>query len=176
MIGRILTIENGKVVIDENVLLIPELKAVNEAYPDPIPALNALYQFYHPESAYQNITEEAEREAEVLKDNPGEYNWNGHSVMLLAREKMQRLCHTPTGRFLKSLASMLDKISLYMETTDVIDGKDGNLTQILSTFEKSEKMLRSYHATENAFKNEVSKNRGEARSGYDEDGEEPEDY
>ena len=57
MIPEIFDIVSGKIVVNENVLLIPELKAVHDKYKDPIPALSFLHYKYSPKGPYCNTPE-----------------------------------------------------------------------------------------------------------------------
>ena len=62
MTPDIFDIENGKVVINHNCLAIPEFKAINDYYEDPIPAFNFLHFLHAPKGPYCNVPEEDKEE------------------------------------------------------------------------------------------------------------------
>jgi hypothetical protein len=97
MIPELFDIQNGKVIINVNCLLIPEFKAVHDAYKDPIPAFSFLYYLYSPKGPYCNTPEE-DKEEVLFIDFPGEYTLEDE-VMIKAIEKIEFFIMTPAYRY-----------------------------------------------------------------------------
>jgi hypothetical protein len=144
MIPHIFELENGKVVLNPEVLLIPELKAVTEFYKDPIPALTFLYFKYKPDGTYCNVPED-DKESILLKDFPGEYTTEDE-VMINADKKLDFLYTTATVRYYLDQKYLLEKLGNFARTTAITAGKDGNINALSA-------QIRSTSKTINEFKN-----------------------
>ena len=69
MAPKIFDIENGRLIVNEHILSIPELKAVYEGYSDPEPPLLYLRNLCDPYSPYNNIEEEIKEEVKAVLDH-----------------------------------------------------------------------------------------------------------
>lgn len=167
MIPRIITVHDNKVVIDESILSVPELKAVWEEYKDTLP-LQYLWALYDPESPYQNYSE-SEREEYILQDFPM-LGWNKNDdVMIQARERCDSLYNTPLRKILKGAKSAVEKFAEYFETTEIEHGRDGNVTAIKQALVDLPKMIKGYLEAESAYKQELQRTRGGFKEAIDED-------
>lgn len=169
MLPEIFDIANGKVVINSNVLLIPELKAVKEAYGDPIPALSFLYYRFDPRGPYNNVPEE-DKDDVILSDFPGEYTLEDE-VILKAIEKLQYLHTTPTYRYYLDNKILLEKLGKFGRDTPISAGRDGNVNAMLSQIKNVGKTMSEFKQLEKIAKEELdehkSRIRGDKRVAYD---------
>lgn len=166
---NIFDIDNGKVIINENCLLIPELAAVVEAYENPIPALSYLYYRYDLSSPYANLVE-LEKEEAILEDYPGEYTTED-DVIIAAGAKLESLCMSPTKRYYLDNKVLLEKLGAFGRDTEVFAGRDGNYTAMLAQIKSVGKTIEEFRQLEKTVEQEIeeesSRARGDARLSYD---------
>ncbi len=163
-IPRIINVEKGKVVIDEYILSVPELKEVWNTYQE-IVYLQYLFARFDPESPYFSY-EESERLDKILQDHPCDVN---DFVMIKAINKCEELYDTPIRKILKGTKKAIENLSTYLETTELEAGHNGNLAQVVTTIKSLPQILKSYQDVEQAYKTEVQRNRGDSQSAIDED-------
>jgi hypothetical protein len=167
MLPRILTVSQNKIVLDETIFAIPEFKALIEyTEGDTLPFMY-IWGLYDPQSPFMNI-EEHEREEAVMKDFPV-YEYLQTMEMISAMEKAEKLYFSPLRKILKGAKKAVENISGFLEDTEISDGRDGNLTQIVSTIKSLPQILKAYQEAENAYKQELQRNRGDAQNAVDED-------
>ncbi len=162
---RILTVEKGKVVIDEGILSIPEFKDVIEVLG--INYLQYLYDKYDPESPYGHLDDD-EREQEIIKDIPEDLDLNDFT-MVKAIQKCEKLYNSPVRKILNGAKRAVEKLSVYFETEELESGRDGNLGAVVTAVIKLPQIITAYQAAENAYKQEVQKSRGNTKRAIDED-------
>ncbi len=166
---NIFDIDNGKVIINKECLLIPELNAVVNAYDDPIPALCFLYYRYDLSSPYVNTIEE-EKDDLIVGDYPGEYTLED-DVMIAAIAKMQLLLITPKKRYYLDNKVLLEKLGAFGRDTVVTTGRDGNYTNLLAQIKSVGKTIEEFGQLEKTVEQEIeeenSRARGDARLSYD---------
>lgn len=169
MLPEILDIENGRVVINVNVLAIPELKAITEAYKDPIPPLTFLHYRFHPKGPYCNTPEE-DKEDILLQDFPGEYTLEDE-VMIKAIAKMTEFYDSPTYRYYMDNKILLEKMGKFARTATITTGRDGNINALLSQIKSTGKTILEFKQLEKVVEQEIdehkSKVRGGKRKAYD---------
>lgn len=163
MIIKFFDIVNGTVVLNHNCLSIPELKAITEAYKDPIPAFNFLHFYYDPESPYANLPE-ADREEVVLKDYPGEHTLEDE-VMINAMKKLSEMYITPTYRYYQDSKILLEKLGKFARTTDITTGRDGNLSALTMQVKSVGKTIQEFKQLEKVVMQELSEGQGRVRGG-----------
>lgn len=168
--NKIITIKDGKVVPDENVLGIPILRTLYDKFEGE--DRNLLFQYLHhlyQDSPYQNLPEN-EREDRVAKDFKGNFKPKHDKDILKAKELMQDLTWTPVKDILESLKINIKNISNFLKTVEVEAGRDGNLSQLTSYHKSVKDIIKNYQATEKEFLLESAKNRGNSVTAID-DGE-----
>lgn len=166
---KLITIKEGKVIPDENILTIPELKVLWDKFEGDDRNLLFIYlhHLYNPSSPYQKVPED-EREEVVRKDFRGEYKPNHDKDILKAKEKLEKLTYSPSKDLLEGLRINIKNISTFLKTVEVDAGRDGNLTQLTSLHKSVKDLLKNYKATEQEFLLETQKNRGNSKSAIDE--------
>lgn len=166
MIPKIITVSQNSVIIDESILGIPEFKSLLEySGGDTLPFMY-IWALTDPESPYMNLSE-LEREEQVLKDMPIQEYLNSLEF-IEALEKADLLYKSPLRRILKGAKTAIENVSKFLEETEISDGREGNLTQVVSTIKSLPQILKGYQDAENAYKQEIQKGRGFAQFGIDE--------
>jgi hypothetical protein len=169
MTPEIFDIENGKVVVNSNCLLIPELKAVVDRYTDPIPALCFLHYKFAIKGPYCN-TPEDELEDVLQQDFPGEYTTEDEEI-IMATNKLSMLYETPTVRYYNSVKGLLERLGVFAKTAVVTTGRDGNMNSLLSQVRTVGKTINEFKVLEKSVLQELDegrgRNRGDKKLAYD---------
>lgn len=169
MLPEILDIEGGHVVINLNVLTIPELRAVNDYYKNPIPALTFLHHRFHSKGPYCNTPEE-DKEEILIQDFPGEYTLEDE-VMIKAIAKLGMLYMTPTYRYYLDNKVLLEKMGTFARTEPITAGRDGNVNAMLSQIKSTGKTITEFKQLEKVVQQEMdehkSRVRGNKKKAYD---------
>lgn len=161
----IFEIVNGKVVINENVLLIPSLKRVKDKYKQPIQALTYLYYMTYPNSPYRNIPE-IDKSDKIVKDFPGDYSPLDIEITE-ALSWLEEHYLTPTRRFYLSNKVAIEKLGQYLEAVILDDSKEtGNISHVLRMVEKCGKVIEEFKKLEKQHDEEMKK-RTNTRIAYD---------
>jgi hypothetical protein len=160
---KMFDIHDGNVVINHNCLVIPELKAITEAYENPIPAFNYLHYLYDIDSPYINMEEDVKEEA-LLNDFPGEYTLEDE-VMLNALKKMEELYITPTYRYYLDNKILMEKLGKFARTAVVSTGRDGNIGALQSQVKSVGKTMMEFKQLEKIAMDEINEGKNRARGG-----------
>lgn len=169
MIVRLFDVHNGTVVPSEHVHTLHGLKAISEEYPDEHVAIYA-YCFYmtcpDPDmNPFFNIPESEKeelilRELRVTKEFP-EFDPED-KLIKEAVSLCRKLYETPTYRAYKGIASMLDRLALYMEKTPIEHGRDGNINSLVNAAAKFEQIRSSFKG---AYSDLVDEQKSSVRGG-----------
>lgn len=171
MLPKIFDIENGQVIINENILTIPELKAVYEEYSNAEPALLFLRHICDPYGPYNNIEEHLKEEV-LFTDFPGEYSPEDE-VILNARKKLEGLYMSPTYRYYLNCKKMLEKLGQFVADNEVSAGRDGTYTGMQNQAKNMGDVLIQFKKVEKQAEEELQKSRvrGNQFEAYDSDDE-----
>jgi hypothetical protein len=161
----IFDISGGRVVINPNCLLIPELKKINEKYEDPLPALCFIHFITDPKSPYFNLPEDSKEES-VMDDYPGDYTTEDPDI-IKAVEKLNKLYETPSMHLYKSSKGLSEKLARYFDQTDISEGRDGNLTAVLSHFSKLTSTMENLNKASKIIQEELGSARGGQEISFD---------
>lgn len=163
---RIFDISENQVVVNEHVLLVPELKAIVDNYEDPIPPLCYVYYMTEPFSPYFNLPAE-EKEERILEDYEGDYT-SDDELIFKAVEKLSKLCETPTMRLFRQSKVALLRLGNHLESMMIRDEeKGGNLATLLTALKSIAKINEEYSRFEKQVEEEY-RTRGNSQLGYDE--------
>jgi hypothetical protein len=146
MLIKLFDIQNNVIVPTEHCYTLRSLKDIMDEYPDaylkiyqylfymtcPNPDLNPF--FYMPEN---------DKEELILEEIQANFSPEEDSIYI-ALQFCQRMYTTPTSRAYKGIASMLDRLGRYMETTAITDGRDGNITALVNAAAKYEAIRGSF--------------------------------
>ena len=165
MLIKIFDVENGQVRINENCLLIPELKKITQTYVDPIPPLCFVHFMTDPLGPYGNLPEDKKEEI-VYKDYKGNYTLDDEPIFK-AIDKLKILYETENMRLLKKAKLGLDTLGSFLATSKITDGKEGNLNAYTMALSRIGKISQEFADLEKTVKNEIQA-RGNTNIGYDE--------
>ena len=161
MIPDILEIENGRVVVNVNVLTIPALKAVHDEYQDPIPALCYLYYKFAVKGPYCN-TPEADIDDVLLTDFPGEYTLEDQAIIDAVKFLTERYV-TPTQQYYLDNKCLLEKLGAFARTTSITAGRDGNIMALSQQVRNVGKTITEFKILEKSVLEELAEAKGRTR-------------
>lgn len=169
MKDKIFDIVSNKVVVNENVLLIPWLKAIKDKYSDYMNALSYCHYFTDPHSPYYTY-EETVRQEKLLQDYPGDYKVTDKEITDALNELYNiRIKYNTIVRHWESCKNLLDKFSDYADSVILDDSKEGNMAHAQRILDKLDKNMENFRKATKAMEEEVNKKRGSQNTGYDED-------
>ena len=129
---RLLEIDGRSVKPTEHCYMISWLKKIIEEYPENYNKVLA-YIYYNsymgPDNPYFNITE-LDREEKILRDLQPDFDVESPSI-LYAVDRCKEMYSTPTMESYKAIKTMLENLNTYLRTTEVTDGRDGNIGALI---------------------------------------------
>ena len=170
MIIKLFDIENGVVVPTEHCYTLKALKDVMDEYPEEHLKIY-LYLFYmscpNPDLNPFFYTPEMDKEDLILKQIDSDFSVEDKSIHI-ALQFCQRMYETPTSRAYKGMASMLDRLARYMETTPITAGRDGNINSLVAAAKNFDLIRASFKGVYKDLQDEQSsKVRGGIGMAYD---------
>lgn len=170
MIVKLFDIQNGKVIPTEHCYTLKALKMVMDNYPDNYIKIYQ-YLFYmtcpNPDLNPFFYTPDLDKESLILEQIDAEFSTEDQDVFI-ALQFCQRMYETPTSRAYKGIASMLDRLGRYMETTPITHGRDGNITALVNAAKNYEAIRASFKGAYKDLQEEQSSRvRGGIGMAYD---------
>lgn len=171
MMIKLFEVKNRMVIPSEHCYIIPQFKAVIDEYPEDHLKVLA-YVFYmtckNSENPYVNRPGD-DLEEEILKDLEADFSTED-DVVLEALEKAKSLYETPSMRAYVAISKMLDNLAIFMETQEITDGRDGNITAMVSAAKNFSAVRKSFKEIAKDVEEESAlRNRGGGKIAYDED-------
>jgi len=167
---KLFDVENKVLIPTEHCYSLYFLRRIMDEYPEeylsiykylfymscPNPDLNPFFHF-----------REDEKEEVILQEIEAEFSTEDESI-IHALELCKKMYETETSRAYYGIKKALDNLAKYMSVTNITDGRDGNITQIINAAVKLDGIRQSYKG---AFKDlqeeQESKVRGNQRLAYD---------
>jgi hypothetical protein len=170
MIVKLFDIQNGKVIPTEHCYTLKALKDVMDNYPDDYIKIYQ-YLFYmtcpNPDLNPFFYTPDIDKEQLILEQIGAEFSTEDEDIHI-ALQFCQRMYETPTSRAYKGIASMLDRLGRYMETTPITHGRDGNITALVNAAKNYEAIRASFKGAYKDLQEEQSSRvRGGIGMAYD---------
>jgi hypothetical protein len=170
MIVKLFDIQNGKVIPTEHCYTLKALKMVMDNYPDNHIKIYQ-YLFYmtcpNPDLNPFFYTPDLDKESLILDQIEADFSTEDEDVYI-ALQFCQRMFETPTSRAYKGIASMLDRLGRYMETTPITHGRDGNITALVNAAKNYEAIRASFKGAYKDLQEEQSSRvRGGIGMAYD---------
>lgn len=166
---QIFDIQEQRVVPAPACYMVPELADIVTVFPD---EYLKVYQYIFGMTCtdstnwYRNLPE-LEREDVLIADiSPFEFSIED-SIIQKAIEKCNQLYETPTLRLAKAAKKKIDDIAMFLATTEIETGKDGNAMDIDRFMKAMLDYQKLYKALEGEVEKEQSKARGAIRRAYD---------
>jgi|TARA_R110002126_G_scaffold15306_11_gene63020 hypothetical protein len=170
MITRLFDVQNGVVVPTEHCYTLKALKDIMDKYPEDHLKIY-LYLFYmtcpNPDMNPFFHTPEIDKEPIILQEIQAEFSPEEDDIFI-ALQFCQRMYETPTSRAYKGMASMLDRLARYMETTQITAGRDGNINSLVAAAKNFDQIRASFKGVYKDLQDEQSsKVRGGQGLAYD---------
>jgi hypothetical protein len=170
MIVKLFDIQNGKVIPTEHCHTLKALKDLMDSYPDDYLKIYQ-YLFYmtcpNPDMNPFFHTPDMDKENLIMDQIEAEFSPEDTEIYR-ALQFCQRMYETPTSRAYKGIASMLDRLGRYMETTPISHGRDGNITALVNAAKNYEAIRQSFKgAYKDLQEEQQSKVRGGQGLAYD---------
>lgn len=167
---KLFDLQNGKVIPTTHCYTLETLRAVQEDYPQDFLEIYA-YIFYmtcpDPDQNPFFDVPEVDKEELILREVSGAFSPEDRTVMK-ALEFCKHLYQTPTYRAFMGIKSMLDRLATYMEKTDIVHGRDGNINSLVNAAAKFEQIRASYKgAFKDLMEEQSTSVRGKQQLGYD---------
>jgi hypothetical protein len=170
MIVKLFDIQNGKVIPTEHCYTLKALKVIMDNYPDNYIKIYQ-YLFYmtcpNPDLNPFFYTPDLDKESLILEQIEADFSTEDEDIYI-ALQFCQRMFETPTSRAYKGIASMLDRLGRYMETTPITHGRDGNITALVNAAKNYEAIRASFKGAYKDLQEEQSSRvRGGIGMAYD---------
>ncbi len=174
MIPKIFEIDTitQTVIINENILSIPELRAVYDYYSDDEMTRHNAFQFlrhmHDPYGPYNNLSEQ-DKEDSILHDFPGDYSTEDE-VIQDASKKLKTFYMSPIYKYYLDNKELLYNLGDFARTAVPTDGKNGNLADLLNQLKSVGKAIIEFGILEKQAEKELDKMklRGNRHTAYDE--------
>jgi hypothetical protein len=163
----VFTVENGKVVLNLNCLLVPELKIVSEKYKGDLNPFTFIHYMTHADSPYKEY-EEAAKIQLLYKEYPGKYKVTDLEI-INAIDRLKAFYDSDTIlRLYNSVKVLADKMAIYAETMIITDSKDdSNVQHGMRLLEKITPIMRQLRDARAIRDEEINKTRGKVELSYD---------
>ena len=147
------------------------LKTIMDVYPDDhLEVYKYLYYMcsHNPKKNPFFDAPEQERESIIL-DNIDCANWSAEDDEVQAGLALCRLLFTtPTSDAYLGIKTMLENVTYYMRTTQIKDGRDGNLTALVNAAKNFDALRQSFKGTyKDLLTEQTSTTRGGIKKAYD---------
>lgn len=170
MIVRLFDVQNGVVIPTEHCYTLKSLKDIMDNYPQEYLKIYQ-YLFYmtcpNPDmNPFFNMPN-MDKEEEILREIQAEFSTEDDDIFV-ALQACERMYATPTSRAYEGMQKALDRISRYLATAQITDGKDGNIAQIRALAKDFDGIRQSFKGVYKDLQEEQqSKVRGGQGLAYD---------
>jgi len=166
---KLFELKGDTIVATEHCYAIKYLKKIMDEFPDNYLKIYQ-YLFYmscrSEENPYFNRPQE-ELDMEILKDIGADFSPE-EPLIIGALKKTKELYETPTTRAYNGISNMLEKLAFYMETQNITDGRDGNISAIVQAAKNFDSIRKSFKGVAKDLEEEQSSRaRGGTRLSYD---------
>jgi hypothetical protein len=170
MIIKLFEVQNNVVIPTEHCYTLKALKDIMDEYPDDYLKIYQ-YLFYmtcpNPDMNPFFYTPDVDKEALIITQIEGEFSTEDDSIFT-ALKFCQKMYETPTSRAYDGMRTALDRIAKYLSTTQITDGKDGNIGQIRALAKDFDSIRQSFKgAYKDLQEEQQSKVRGGQGLAYD---------
>ena len=164
MLVKLFDIENKVLIPSESCYSLPTLRRIMDEYPENYLKVYQ-YLFYmscpNPDiNPFFHIADD-DKEDIILAEIDADFS-SEDDYIPGALEFCRKLYETPTSRAYNGIKQMLDRLGRYMETTNITDGRDGNLTALVNAAAKYQQIREAYKG---AYKDLQEEQAGRARGG-----------
>jgi hypothetical protein len=161
---RLFDIHNGTVIPTEHCHTLKDLAVIMDVYPEDFHNVYA-YLFYmtcpNPDLNPFFDVQEHEKEELIISQLAITFSTEDDAI-LLALALCKKLYETPTLRAYMGIKSMVDRLGIYMETTPIEHGRDGNINSVVNVAAKFEQIRMSFKG---AYKDLMEEQKSSVRGG-----------
>ena len=166
---RLFELEGGTIKATEHCYMISWLKCIIDEHPDDYLKIFA-YIYYmtdlSPDNPYFNSIDE-DREDKIMRDLQPEFDVED-SAIRQAIDNCADLYMTPTMRSYDAIKTMLDNMNTYLKTTEITDGRDGNVGSMLRVAKEFKNVRESFKGVQDDLTEETKiRARGGVKLPYD---------
>jgi len=170
MLIKLFDVQNNTVIPTEHCYTLKSLKDIMDNYPDDYLKIYQ-YLFYmtcpNPDMNPFFHTPDVDKEYIILNEIGGEFSTEDQDIFI-ALEFCKKMYETPTSRAYVGMQKALDRISKYLSTAQITDGKDGNIAQIRALAKDFDGIRQSFKGVYKDLQDEQqSKVRGGQGLAYD---------
>jgi hypothetical protein len=170
MIVKLFDIQNDKVIPTEHCYTLKALKDIMDNYPNNYIKIYQ-YLFYmtcsNPDLNPFFYSPDLDKESLILDQIEADFSTEDEDISIALRF-CQQMYETPTFRAYKGIASMLDRLARYMETTPITHGRDGNINSLVAAAKNFEQIRASFKGAYKDLQEEQSSRvRGGIGMAYD---------
>jgi hypothetical protein len=125
--------------------MISWLKKIIDEYPENHNKVLA-YIYYNsymgPDNPYFNIAE-VDREEKIVRDLQPKFDREAPEI-LYAIDRCREIYSTPTMESYRAIKTMLENLNTYLKTTEVTDGRDGNIGALIRVAKEFKHVRESF--------------------------------
>lgn len=157
MIPRILEYENGRINVTPEAYIIPEIKEILDKYDlEAEPYLAYIHLSTCPDSPYINLPEDEKREIIIydIIQSLGDFDID-EPLLVKAVSKFEELYTSTTKRYYDALKISIDKMSQYLKDKPIVEGKEGNLSEIIRIHKEGGSTIKSFKEIEKQVDEEL---------------------
>lgn len=155
--------DSGNIQLTDNAFLIPEILTLYNYYPNDgwRPYVAYAYFMSAPDSPYIWTPENEKLETIVfdVRKTVGEFDYTCRLTEELVN-KLKSLYTSTLVRRYDALKILIDKMSNYIKTAEIIEGRDGNLSELMRIVERAGNEMRSFRDLEKQVDEELADTRG----------------
>jgi hypothetical protein len=155
---KVFDIVEQRVIINENILLIPQFKKIMNKYKGgALDVFCFIYYYLDYKSPFFDYNPEA-REATLMNmfNKDGKFTLEDAEV-IDAMDLYKQMNVTPMIALLDGVNVAVHRMTNYLKSTDITDGKDGNLAQIQKLVKELGPTISSYDQLKDAVEKEIEK-------------------
>jgi hypothetical protein len=158
MITKLFDIQNEKVIATEHCYAIKFLKDIMDEYPDTYMTVYT-YLFYmscpDPDAnPFFNLPEHEKED--IITEESGLEESPEDPKIRYALDMCIKMYETPTLRAYMGIKKALDNMAIYMANTQITDGRDGNISQIMAVAKDFDAIRQSFKGAYKDLKDEQS--------------------
>lgn len=154
---KIFDLVEKRVILNENILLIPAFKNVYEKYNGDLNVFCFIYYYCDYKSPFADYKPEQKEETLMELYNPdGSFTLEDQEI-LEAMKQYKDFQWTPAMELLEATKVTFHNMAAYLRTASISDGKDGNISQISNILKQIGPTVSSYDELEKQVAREREK-------------------
>jgi hypothetical protein len=142
---RLFELEGKTIKPTEHCYMISWLNKLIEEYPEnhgKVLAYVYYMSYLGPDNPYFNVPE-IDREDMIARDLQPDFDMESPAI-LVAIDNCRKLYTTPTMDSYQAIKTMLENLNTYLKTTEITDGREGNINSLLRVAEKFKVVRESF--------------------------------